>query len=88
MLLMPNRRKMITLIVDGLGGMRGPRVPYVQKMGEESNTGEFELPGSDYALEHCMKRFWECADRKDYKGMVEGLKEFLEICNSDHDEGM
>lgn len=81
MLLQGNRNKMIALIVEGLGGHRGPRAPYVQKMGEESER-DFKLPDSDYALERCMAKLCGCMEKKDHRGMAEAMREALEICNA------
>lgn len=86
MLNLLGKQRMITLIVDGLGGQSGPRVPYVQKMGDEPTTGEYRLPDSDFALSKCMQKFKGCMDRDDFTGMAQALREAMEICEAPDEE--
>lgn len=85
MLLQGNRNKMIALIVEGLGGHRGPRVPYVQKMGEEAER-DIRLPDSDFALEKAMEKLCMCMEQKDYRGMAQAIREAMEICETPYGE--
>lgn len=91
MLLMPQRRKMVSLILEGLGGGRpkdGPRASFVQQMGEPSRTGDYEVPDTrEYAQSQCMQKFVDCCERKDHRGMAQALMEFLDMRESgDYEE--
>lgn len=80
MLLMPARKRIATLI---LGGSSKP--PFVQKMGEESGTGEYSLPegpGSEgpgevsMELESAAEEIIRAIDRKDAKALAAALLDF------------
>lgn len=86
MLNLLGKQRMITLIVDGLGGQKGPRAPYVQKMGDEPNTGEYKVPDSEFALTQCMQKFKSCMDRDDFSGMAKAMREAMEICESPYED--
>lgn len=81
MLLMPNKKKMASVIVATLGKKKPD---HVQALGEESGTGEYKLPedeGSDdmTALEACMDDFLKAVEAKDAKAMAAALKSAL-VC--------
>ncbi len=88
MLLMPNKKKIATIIVAGLG-KRAMDDSHVQKMGEESGTGEYKLPedtSSNDGIEAAMDDFLRAADRKDAKAMARAFKNALVLCEDDYNE--
>lgn len=80
MLLMPQKKKLATVIV---GKMTTP--DFVQKMGEESSTGGYNVPEEDdsMVLEEIMGSFMRAIDRRDAKQAVQALKDFMELCGSE-----
>ena len=84
MLLMPNKKKIATLIVSGLGGSKKP--DFVQKLGEESGTGEDKLPEAEEeadGVEASMEDFLRAVERKDAKAMARALKNALVMCGEE-----
>lgn len=85
MLLMPNRKKVASVIVAGMkrGGDKKP--DFVQKLGEESGTGDFKAPEPedddvDVGLEAAMDEFLSAVEAKDAKGMARALKSAVSMC--------
>lgn len=87
MLLMPNKKKMASLIVAGLGKSSADK--HVQKLGDENGTGDYKLPededgqGSD--LEVAMSDFLTAMGKKDAAGMARAFKSALVLCEG-HEE--
>lgn len=67
MLLAPERRKAVTVIVAGLG---------------ESGSGPMESD-KDYAMKACAAKIMECLERKDCRSFCEYMKDFVEMCSDD-----
>lgn len=89
MLLMPGKKKVATIIVAGMS----PKKPdFVQKMGEEGDTGEYKVPeGEDESMmglvsaaESVMKAFKD----GNAKNAAKALKNFIYMCEEEGDEGM
>lgn len=82
MLLMPNKKKIATIIVSGLGGRK--KDDFVQGMGEENGTGEYKLPEEDsddsMGLEAAMDDFLRAVDKKDAAGMARAFKNAMVLC--------
>lgn len=76
MLLMPARKRIVSMILGG------PKPPFVQKMGEESGTGEYTLPegapdsGVPMELEEAAAEILRAIDKKDAKGLATALLDF------------
>lgn len=76
MLLMPARKRIVSLILGG------SKPPFVQKMGEESGTGEYALPdGPDgdsvpMELEEAAAEIIRAIDKKDAKALATALLDF------------
>jgi hypothetical protein len=86
MLLMPNKKKIATLIVAS-----AKQPSYVQKLGEESKTGKFELPEDEMSmdamgLEAAMEDLLKAFESKDAKAMAEAFKTAMELCGSGEEE--
>lgn len=83
MLLSPNRKKMATIIVSGASSP-----DFVQKLGEESKTGEFELPKDEASLpvETAMEEFLDAVEKKDAKAMAKAFKNAMYICEGGEPE--
>lgn len=87
MLLMPNKKKIASVIIAGIGGKKKP--DYVQKLGEESGTGEFKVPEPEAdadGVEAAMEDFLRAVERKDAKAMARALKNALVMCESEESE--
>ena len=65
MMLAPDRKKAVTVIVAGLG---------------DSDDGPTESD-HDYALKACATKVMECVERKDCEGFCEYMKDFIEMCS-------
>lgn len=66
MMLMPQeRKKAITLIIEGMGSESSP------EMGNDR----------DFAMKACCKTMLDCIKREDAMGLADCLKEFMEMCN-------
>lgn len=68
MMLMPDRKKAVTVIVAGLGGG--------EDMGMEDDL--------QYAMKSCCLRLMKCMEEKDVDGFCEYMKEFIEMCKNDN----
>ncbi len=80
MLLMPNRKKVATIIVQGLK----PKADFIQELGTENGTGEYKMPeneGSSMGLEAAMDDFLRAMDRKDAGGMARAFKNAMLLCD-------
>lgn len=89
MLLMPGKKKVATIIVAGMS----PKKPdFVQKMGEEGDTGEYKVPegesdsmmGLVTAAESVMKAFKD----NNAKNAANALKNFIDMYEACCDDGM
>lgn len=72
MLLMPNKKKIATLIVS-----RIKKPDFVQKLGDESKTGSYDLPEKEeegMGLKAAMEDFLRAVEAKDARGMAEAFK--------------
>ncbi len=95
MLLMPNRKKVATIIVSGLrGGDKKP--PFVQKMGEEGGGPEFKAPeaeeesaSDDMGLESAMEEFIAAVEKKDAIAAASAFRSAMTLCEDtgDYTEG-
>jgi hypothetical protein len=86
-LLMPNKKKIASVIVAGMK----PKEDFVQKMGEENGTGSYKLPekeddGDSMGLESAMEAFLSAADKKDPKGMAKAFKNAMVLCEEGAEE--
>lgn len=92
MLNMLQKKRMPSLFVDRLtsGSSEGKTADFVQRLGEKAETGEYELPedDGDVAKEMAMKSFLRAMDRKDAKGMVAALTDFMYLCEGSEPEVM
>lgn len=83
MLLMPNKKKMASMIVAGLGKKKPD---YVQGLGEESGTGEFKAPESeespDAGLEASMDALIMAVKDGNAKAAVKAFKELWTQCEA------
>lgn len=90
MLLMPNKKKVASIIVASLGHRRASEEPHVQKLGEDSGTGEYKIPEpedeSAMGLESAMEEFLRAADKKDARGMARAFRNALVLCDDDGHE--
>ena len=64
-MLMPERKKAVTLIIEGMG-------PSSPMMGPEDDY--------EYALKSCGSKVMECLERRDLEGFCEYMKEFVDMC--------
>ena len=71
-MLMPERKKAVTLIVEGMGPSSAP---YERE--EESSDRE-------YAMMECCMKIMKSIDRKDVKEMCEYMQEFIDMCKEDN----
>lgn len=84
MLLMPNKKKIASIIVAKLDAK--PKADYVQKLGEKSETGSYELPEDDDAggpsvgLEAAMDDFIRAVEKKDAKGAAKAFEAAMVLC--------
>lgn len=84
MLLMPNKKKVAALIVSGL-----KKPAYVQKLGEESDTGSFKTKGDDEEDEAAMgpvaamEALLKAIEVKDAKAMASALEDFVGMCGEE-----
>lgn len=89
MLLMPNKKKIATIIMAGIDG--GKKPDYVQRMGEESGTGGFAIKreekesGVSEGLEAAMEDLLAAINRKDARAMARAVKNALIICDHEDD---
>ena len=86
MLLMPGKKKVATLIVASMS----PKKPeYVQGMGEEGETGEYELPeGEDdkgMGLVSAAEAVMKAIKNDSAKDMARALKNFIYMCEEGED---
>lgn len=84
MLLMPNKKKVATLIV---GSMRKPS-DSVQRLGESSGTGKYDVPegedsDKDVAVESAMQDLIDAIDAKDAKAAAKAFKTAVYLCDDD-----
>lgn len=90
MLLLPNKKKVASLIVASMS----PKKPdYVQKLGEESDTGEYKLPGSDeedsqMGLKTVAESIIKAVKEDKPEDVVKSLKQFIYICSPSDDGEM
>lgn len=93
MLLMPNKKKIVSIVVAGMkdkkGGSEGPS-SFVQKLGEDSGFEGKEVsdePVSDnsYALEAAAKSLQSALKGDNAKGVVSALKNFFSLCEEEED---
>ena len=89
MLLLPNKKKVASLIVASMS----PKKPdYVQKLGEESDTGEYKLPESDeddskMGLKTVAESIIKAVKEDKPEDVVKSLKQFIYMCGHSEDEG-
>lgn len=79
MLLLPNKKKMASVIV---ASMTKKKPDFVQSLGEESKTDGFKVPedeeyGPDVGLEASMDTLIKAIKAGDAKGAVQAMKDFL-----------
>lgn len=89
MLLMPNKKKIASVIVAKIGK---PKDDYVQKMGDENGTGEYEVPEEEendkIGLEAAMDDFLRAVEKKDAKAMASAFESAMVLCEeSESGEG-
>jgi hypothetical protein len=84
MLLLPNKKKIATIII---GRMKQP--DYVQNLGDEPK-GEFKLPedeeGSSMGLEAAMDDLIAAIESKDAKAMAEAFKSACALADAEEDD--
>ena len=79
-MLMPNKKKIASVIV---AGMSKPKDDHVQKLGEESDTGSYELPEKEeesVGLESAMDSLMKAFAAKDAKAMAKAFRNALVLC--------
>lgn len=87
MLLGPNKKKMISVIV---AGMKKP--PFVQKLGEDSGSNELPAPvaspekDDSYGLDASMEAFISALGSKDTKQAVSAMKNFFSMVDEPEGE--
>jgi hypothetical protein len=86
MLLMPNKKKVASIIVSGL------KPSYVQKLGEASNTGSYKLPeqegpmaDTEMGLEAAMDDLIVAITAKSPRKAAEAFKAAMAICDASED---
>lgn len=84
MLLSPNRKKVAALIV---AGRKHP--DYVQKLGEESGTGDFIAPDEEddgnMGLESAMEELISALNDKNARRAAEAFRSAIELCDAGED---
>ena len=87
MLLMPNKKKVASIIVASLGKKKPD---HVQRLGDEAETGSYkterEEDGESHGLEAAMEDWLKAAERKDAKGMARAFKNALVLCEEHTEE--
>lgn len=86
MLLMPNKKKIATLIVSGM------KPDFVQKMGEKSEEKPFDMPESEgevgsIGLVSSAEKIMAAIKEGKPTQLVSALKEFYAMCEEKEDEG-
>lgn len=91
MLLMPNKKKIVSIVVAGMKDKKeGPdegSSDFVQRLGEESSyEPEMEADETEsedsYALESAARSLLSASKKDDAKGMAKALKDFFVICEA------
>ena len=67
MMMMPDRKKAVTLIISGMGEGEGPS-PFSDDY--------------SFAKKECAMKIMKCLDEKDVSGFCEYMEEFLEMCEN------
>lgn len=86
MLLMPNKKKVASVIV---ASMTKPK-DFVQKLGDENGTGEYKVPEGEESydsLEAAMDEFLKAAESKDAKAMAKAFRNAMVLCDEQEPEG-
>ena len=90
MLLLPNKKKVASIIVASMS----PKKPdYVQKMGEESDTGEYKLPEGDeddsqMGLKTVAESIIKAVKEDKPEDFAKHLKHFIYRCDQSGDGEM
>lgn len=84
MLLMPNRKKMVSVIIERM------KPEYVQRMGERSPMPKMEMGekvenDQSLALKDSMRKFLSAIERKDVDAMTESLCDFCYLMDAKED---
>ncbi len=83
MLLMPARKRIASIILGG------PKPPFVQKMGDDSGTGEYSLPTGapdepevSMELESAAEDILRAFEKKDAKALARAILDFDTISDA------
>ncbi len=85
MLLMPNKKKIATII---LGGLK-KQPDYIQRLGEESETGSFKVPEDEdksMGLEAAMDELLSAIEAKDSKAMAQAFRDACSLAEDGESE--
>jgi hypothetical protein len=87
MMLMPNKKKAVTLIIGGM------KPDFVQKMGDRSfaegpKPAEEEETDYSLALKDASRKIISAIHEKDEASFADYMKEFIYMCQHDQEEPM
>ncbi len=90
MLIMPQKKKIASIFISKLSSQpsEGESKDFVQRMGEESDSDEYETPGEDYKLakESAASSIISALEAKDAKALAQALSEFISVCEASEKE--